>query len=308
MKSDTFFINAKGKDLYARKWLPDEGTPNAVVLIIHGMIEHSGRYSRFAEALTKQGFAAYAYDHRGHGKTDADRLGIIDSDDSFHQMTDDLNTVRKEIQGKHPDLPLYFFAHSMGSFLTQRYMQLYENSPDGIIYSGSNGKPPILLYVGLLIANIIGEMKGKTYRSKMIHNLTFGPFNAMFKPNRTDNDWLSRDENEVDKYVDDPQCGFVPAVEFYSDFFSGLMKLHSHKPFAGRHPETPILIISGDQDPVSYMGDGIKKLQKHFEESGVADLKVNLYKGARHELLNETNRDEVTADVIYWLKEKMESV
>lgn len=303
MKTSEYHIPATGgKKLFAHTYLPDGKSPKAVVIIIHGMLEHSGRYKRFANKLTENEFAVITYDLRAHGKTDPDQLGIIDYDDGFHHMVSDIQFVKNEVLSNFPDLPVIIFAHSMGTFLTQRYMQLYDYEPAGIIYSGSNGKPPSLIYGGLILSKLLSKIKDPEFKSRLIHKMSFEPFNAKFKPNRTDQDWLSRDAEEVDRYISDPYCGFIPSVAFYNQLFSGLMTLTAHKPFAGKNPNIPILIVSGDHDPVSDMGKGIKRLQKQLKDSGANNLTVNLYPGARHELLNEINRDEVMDDVVEWIE------
>ena len=303
MKTSEQHISAtKGKELFSRTYLPDEKSPKAVVMIIHGMLEHSGRYERFAKKLTENEFAVVAYDHRAHGKTDPDKPGILDYDDGFQYMVSDIQFVRNEVHKKFQGLPVIIFAHSLGSFLTQRYMQLYDKAPAGIIYSGSNGKPPSTIYGGWVLSRFLAKIKGPKFKSRMIHKLSFEPFNAKFKPNRTDQDWLSRDTEEIDRYIRDPFCGIIPSVAFYKQIFSGLMTVSAHKPFAGKNPQTPIMIISGDQDPVSDMGRGIQGLKKQLEKSGASNLTVNLYPGGRHELLNEINREEVMDDVVEWIE------
>lgn len=180
-------------------------------------------------------------------------------------------------------------------------MQLFDDQPAGIIYSGSNGKPSKLLPIGRVLSSVISKGMGANYKSSIIHNLTFKAFNAPFKPNRTEVDWLSRDQKEVDRYIDDPYCGFTPSVSFYNHFFNGLKSLHKHIPFADHDVTIPILLISGDKDPVSDMGKGIKNLEQIFQKDGVSDVTVKFYDGARHELLNEINRDEVMSDVKMWI-------
>jgi len=303
VKTKEYSIEATGeKKLYAITWVPEISKPKGVVLIIHGIAEHSGRYEQFAEFLTENQLAVIAFDHRGHGKTDPEKLGLVDSSDQFITMVSDIEYVRYEAQKQFVDIPLFIFAHSMGSFLFQRYLQLYDYKPDGIIYSGSNGKPPFYMHGGIFLARLIRKIKGKQFKSKFIRNLTFGPYNAMFKPNRTNHDWLTRDEKEVDSYVEDPRCGFLPSVSLLHDLFSGLDHLHRTKPFAGSDPAIPILMISGKDDPVGYMGEGTQRLEKQLKESGVTRLTLKLYDDARHVLLNEFNREDVMEDIIQWME------
>jgi len=291
-----------GKELFVRIMEPEEVSPKAVIQIIHGVGEHSGRYERFAEFLTCENFAVVAHDHRGHGNTDPHQLGYIESDDGFRLMVSDIDRVVAETERLFPGIPLILFGHSMGSFLSQRYMQLYESKASGIIYSGSNGKPTALIYAGLWLAKLMTSIMGPDYKSSLIRNITFGPYNALFKPNRTRHDWLSRDPDEVDSHVEDPFCGFLPTVSCFRDLFSGLLRLHRHTPFAGLSPDVPVLIISGSKDPVSMVGGGIKGLADKLQKSGVEALTVKIYDDARHELLNEINRTEVMTDIEEWIE------
>ncbi len=293
------------KVLSAKKWLPEERPPKAVVLIVHGIGEHSERYNHFANFLTANGFGVVAYDHRGHGKTDPDDLGYVSDENGFDLLVKDLKHVFEYVQKAFPDVPLIFFAHSMGSFITQRFLQLFDYHPAGIIYSGSSGKPPALLYAGIPLTAFIKKMYGPTHRGKFIHNLVFGEYNKKFKPNRTEVDWLSRDESMVDLHVDDPKCGFISSISLYHQLFSGLKKLHSEKPFANHSPDIPVLLIAGDNDPVSNMGKGIHQLEKLLISSGIKNVTKKLYPGGRHEMINETNRDEVMNDILDWIQHQI---
>lgn len=302
MKSTTFtFSDPSGNKLFARKWMSDPGKPKAIIQVIHGLAEHSLRYEPFAEFMTGHGFGVMAYDHRGHGQTDPEQLGYIPGEDGFHRMAKNILDFTNVVKQEYPDLPRVLFAHSMGSFLTQRYMQLFDDRPEAIIYSGSSGKPPKMLSIGEKLATMISTLKGNQHKSTLINTLTFKPYNSAFKPNRTYADWISRDNDVVDEYIRDPHCGFVPTVSFFRDFFRGLQTLHSHSPFADHDPDIPILLISGTKDPVSNMGKGVKELEQILRSDGVSNLTLKLYEDARHELINEINRDEVLDDLVDWL-------
>ena len=302
------YINIPGYDqkiLKAKKWVPDETPPKAVILIIHGIGEHSERYNHFANFLTKNGLAVVAYDHRGHGKTDPDNLGYVSDENGFDLLVNDLNHVLKDIQKAYPEIPIILFGHSMGSFITQRFMQLFDQHPAGIIYSGSSGKPPISLYAGIPVASLIKKVFGPGHPSHFIHNLVFGAYNKKFKPNRTEVDWLSRDQGMVDLHVDDPKCGFISSISLYYQLFSGLKELHTHQPFANHDPGIPVLLISGDNDPLSNMGKGVHNLEKLLISSGLKNVTKKLYPGGRHEMLNEINRDEVMNDILEWIEKEV---
>ncbi|NHN57273.1 alpha/beta hydrolase [Calidifontibacter sp. DB0510] len=302
MQADSLTLNAAdGTPLHVYRWLPD-GEPVAVVQIAHGMAEHAGRYARFAQALTDAGYAVYAEDHRGHGRTAApDEVGYFADRDGFDLVVGDLGTVDAKARQEHPGLPVFLFGHSMGSFLSRAYLQRPHQPLAGVVLSGTGGDPGLLGRVGGVIAIVQGKVRGRRHRSGLMNTLTFGQYNAGFKPNRTDFDWLSRDPAEVDKYIADPDAGQVFTAGFYSDLLGGLADIHRDGKVARTPQDLPILLMSGDQDPVGANGKGVGQVAEQLRRAGVREVSVTLYPGGRHEMLNETNRDEVTADVIAWL-------
>ena len=303
MKKSFTFADTSGKQIFGIKWLPDHISPKAVVQISHGMAEHSNRYDKFARFLNKDGFAVYAHDHRGHGETDPDQLGFVDTEDGFQLQVVNVFDFKEVIKQEQPGLPHIMLGHSMGSFLLQRYFQIYEDSPAAIIYSGSNGRPPVLTNAGILLSEFLKNLYGPKKKSTFLHNLMFKPFNNHFKPNRTAADWLSRDQKSVNRYIMDPNCGFISTVSFYNHFLKGIKNIHKEEPFFRHNSNTPILLISGDSDPVSNMGKGVKELEKILINSGAGHVDRKLYTGARHELLHETNNKQVMIDIVKWINQ-----
>ena len=299
------FRDSENIELSAVRWSPEFEKVKGVFQVVHGMAEHSDRYQSFAEHLTRLGFTVYGHDHRGHGRSAKYRLGKVKTEDCFHTLVDGIQSHYSIISKQHPDLPHIVLGHSMGSFLVQRLMQITDLNPSGIIYSGSNGKPPFLLNVGIVLSKFLTSVRSPQKKSPLINYITFGEYNKHFKPNRTEFDWLSRDTDEVDKYIQDPFCGFVYSTKFYRDLFLGLKALHNNRPFADHPGDIPILLISGDQDPVSDMGKGVRNLEQLLINSGVKDLTLKLYPGGRHEMLHETNRDIVMKNITDWLEEKI---
>lgn len=300
-KQSLYIPDRTGKKLHVLKWTPDSDPLRGVVHIVHGLAEHAGRYHHVAKFLNENGFVVYAHDHRGHGKTDEDHLGHIDTENGFDLMISGIGDIQTEVQENYPNLPLFIIGHSMGTFLLQRYLQITSDEPDGVVYSGSNGKPPPILGIGILISKIITKIYGADSQSSLLHKMTFGAYNSKFKPTKTEVDWISRDSEMVQLYVDDPYCNAIPSASFFGSLFQGLKTLHGHKPFSDHSKDLPILIISGDDDPVSDMGKGIKSLEKLILKSGVEDLTVKIYEGGRHEMFNEINRDEVLNDLLKWI-------
>ena len=302
MQSTTTTVTASdGTALHTHRWLPD-GSPKAVVQIAHGMAEHSARYARLAQALTDHGYAVYAHDHRGHGATaiEADH-GYFSDDNGWDAVVADLRAVTRFAQEEQPGLPVFLLGHSMGSFLARTYV--IEDSRDlaGLVLSGTGGDPGPLGKVGLAVARLEARLRGGRHVSPILDKLTFGQFNATFKPNRTDFDWLSRDEAEVDAYVADPLCGRTFTSGFFVDLFGGVQRINDRKQVAGVRRDLPILLVAGDKDPVGDGGKGPRTVGEQYSSVGIVDVTCTLYPGARHEIFNETNRDEVTEDVIAWL-------
>ncbi|GAV26069.1 alpha/beta hydrolase [Carboxydothermus islandicus] len=304
MGSFNFLFKASdGKEIYCYRWVPDKQQKlRAIVYIAHGMAETAARYERFALALTKEGYLVFAHDHRGHGKTakSIEEIGYL-GPDGFNRMVQDMKELIGFVKNENPELPIILFGHSMGSFLAQRYITLYGETLDGVILSGTSCAPGPIVNLGIFLAKKEVEKYGPKHRSVRLTKLSFGNYNKKFKPNRTEFDWLSRDAEEVDKYINDPYCGGVFTASFYYDFLRGLKETFRRENLAKIPKELPIFIFSGDMDPVGNMGRGVLKLIKTYEKLGLKNLAYRLYPGGRHEMLNEINREEVVGDIINWL-------
>ncbi|MDF2958645.1 MAG: alpha/beta hydrolase [Paenibacillus sp.] len=269
------------------------------------MAETAERYGRFAKVLTDAGYEVYANDHLGHGRTagNPERVGHT-ANDGFSKMTDALARLTDIIAERHPAVPVYLFGHSMGSFLAQQYMYRFPAKISGVVLSGSNGRQSPMIRVGIALAELLASTKGDHHRSALLMNLTFGSYNKEFRPVRTEFDWLSRDEAEVDRYIEDPFCGGVFTAGFFRDFFHGLVEIHRPENMERIPKQLPVFIISGERDPVGRMGRGVMQLVSMYSKLGMEEVQYKLYPGGRHELLNEINRDEVMTDVAAWLDEQ----
>ncbi|GAA4393817.1 alpha/beta hydrolase [Ornithinibacter aureus] len=302
MQSTTTTVTASdGTALHTNRWVPD-GAPKAVVQIAHGMAEHSARYARLAQALTEHGYAVYAHDHRGHGSTASEiDHGYFADENGWDAVVADMRAVTRFAQEENPGLPVFLLGHSMGSFLSRTYV--IEDSRDlaGLVLSGTGGDPGPLGKIGLGVARLEKRVRGPRHVSALLDKLTFGQFNAAFKPNRTGFDWLSRDDAEVDAYVDDTYCGRTFTSGFFVDLFGGIQVINDRRQVARVRRDLPILLIAGDKDPVGDGGKGPRAVAEQYTSVGVLDVTCTLYPGARHEIFNETNRDEVTADLVAWL-------
>jgi alpha-beta hydrolase superfamily lysophospholipase len=302
MQSTTTTVTtADQTSLHTHRWLPD-GPATGVVQIVHGMAEHSARYSRLAEALTGAGYAVYAQDLRGHGATARpDDRGHLADTDGWATVVADLRAVTRLAREENPGLPVFLLGHSMGSFLVRSYVIEDSRALAGVVLSGTAGDPGALGKVGLGVARAEARLRGARHVSTLLDKLTFGQYNAAFKPNRTSFDWLSRDDAEVDAYVADEQCGFVCTSGFFVDLLTGVAAINDSRNVARVRRDLPVLLLSGDKDPVGAKGSGPRQVAEQFRTAGLTDVTCTLYPGARHEIFNETNRDEVTSDLVAWL-------
>lgn len=291
-----------GGELFVYRWLPQR-PPKAVVQIAHGLAEHAGRYARLAQALTDAGYAVYANDHRGHGRRarTPEDLGFFAENDGWRRCLDDLWHLNRRIAGDHPDAPIVLCGHSMGSFMAQHFISEHGDAVAGVVLSGSGGKPSPLAVAGRLVARIERLRLGARGKSALIHALSFGAFNKPFEPARTPFDWLSRDRGEVDRYNADPLCGFTASVQLWIDMLDALGDVTSAKRQARIPKRLPIYVIAGGSDPVGGNTRSVAQLLAAYRQAGLERVAHRFYADARHELFNETNRDEVTRDLVGWL-------
>jgi alpha-beta hydrolase superfamily lysophospholipase len=308
MKSSEFIHTASdGTSIFVRRWLPS-GTPRAALLVVHGLAEHSHRYERLAALLTQGGVAIYAPDLRGHGRTaDGKDLGWFAERDGFPRVRDDLHEVAKVAVAENPGVPLFLLGHSMGSLLAESYLPAYGRELSGCILSGVLAPLPLpMMIAGRLIISLGSIFKGQRKPARFLDRMSFRSNNRDFEPARTSSDWLSRDSAEVDKYVADPLCGFVASFGMYRDMFSGFVSVYlGRTAFFGLPKALPLFIVAGAEDPLGGAQGFVPLLADKFKAAGVLDIETRLYPGARHEVLNETNRDEVMGDIKTWLEGRL---
>lgn len=245
--------------------------------------------------MNKHNYSVYAINHIGHGVPPVHKRGHFDSGD-FYNCVDNIHTLIQDLH-QQSKAPIILFGHSMGSFMAQEYIAKYGDSIAACVLSGTNGPNPIAK-VGHILACIIAAFNKKDKPSNFMNNMSFGSYNNAFKPNRTGFDWLSRDEKEVDKYIADPDCGYVCSIGFFKEFTGALAKLQTPAKIQAIPKNLPILLISGEKDPVGNNGDGVEKLYQIYKNNGIQDVTLKLYPNGRHEMLNEINRDEVTKYLI----------
>lgn len=303
MEKNTFYLTmTDGYDIFVRTFKPQN--PKQHIHLLHGMAEHSARYEAFAEALCEQGYFVTSHDHRGHGYTTANNgiLGYFDLENGFERVTDDVREILNEVKHAEYGRPI-LFGHSMGSFVARRFAQKYSDEIERLILSGT-GSPSLMHKAGHLLANQLVNMSGPAEPSKLMDKLSFGSFNAVVKNPQTSYDWLSSDAAEVQKYIDDPYCGFVSTNQFYADL-TGAMAQHMSNPVdnARIRSDLKILLVSGTQDPVGEKeAAGVVKAGQQLADAGVQHVKVQLFEGMRHEILNEVKKEKVYESIIRWLK------
>lgn len=285
-----------GKDIHGHVWTPG-GEARLVVQLLHGMGEYAGRYVTFGNELSAADFAVVAHDFRGHGPN-AELRGHYADKEGWRLNLDDCRIVNEFAREQFPGKPLVLMGHSMGSFFAQNYAM--DHSLDGLILSASTWPNKPLIYPGLVLAKIESLRLGRRGKSALLDKMGFGDFNKPYQPARTDYDWLSRDDAQVDKYVEDPLCGGTFSTAFWLDVLKGMLHVGSDKSLLRIPSDLPILITGGEDDAVGG-DDGLGKLMLHYAQTLHQRLKIKMYKGGRHEMLFETNRDEVVSDLIEWL-------
>ena len=231
-----------------------------IVLICHGMAEHIQRYNKFMQFLCDNNYIVFGYDQRGHGQTagSVENCGYMDDTDNIQALVYDLHIVIEYIKKDHENLPIYLFGHSMGSFISQRFVELYDKEINGLILSGSTFNEGLFINAGHALASIITKFKGRKHISKLINNLSLGSYNKAFKPNETSVDWLSRDKENNIKYEQDEYCGMIFSVSYFKDLTKSFKLIANDLELISN--DLPIYIMSGDNDPVGNFGKGTTKL------------------------------------------------
>tara|TARA_B100000809_G_scaffold69540_1_gene66844 strand:- start:3464 stop:4375 length:912 start_codon:yes stop_codon:yes gene_type:complete len=302
---DSFSLSASdGHEVACYSWVLDN--PKAVVQIAHGMGEHARRYDWVAQQLNANGYAVYANDHRGHGETSGPVLGYMGAD-GWNRSLADMYELGQLARGKHEGLKLILLGHSMGSMLSQQFITRYGCSIDALVLSGSPGfKESKLAFINHLLMKFECWRHGPDGTSMLMQNAIFGNSNAPFDgPGATGYEWLSRDQEEVATYIADDQCGFVLSPASLIDMSQG-SAISQDKLSLLRIPQNlPIYIFSGAEDPVHGKQVDLDRLVNAYRKRGLSQLSYKLYPGGRHEMFNETNKDEVVTELVQWLEQQL---
>ena len=309
MEVERFIVKGKKRiDISCFKIVPEE--VKGVVHILHGMGEHKERYLHFAKYLAKNSYAVYVHDHRKHGESvhDESEVGIFTKEDKWDDIIDDCNFVNRKIKKDLPNAKIITLGHSMGSIIGRKFISKYANSTDLAIIMGT--LPRISLgkaLVPLLMTTVMSLFNPKNNRSPFMSKLLNDPLIKDFEPRRTDFDWITSDETIVDKYVDDPLCGYTYSTRFYKEFFKGIVNVNKSDTLFGTN-EIPLLFISGKLDPVGEYGEGVKSIRELYSGHGFLELTLEIVEDARHEVLNEKNKEYTYKFIIDRIKKSLEKM
>ncbi len=304
MKNEISYLSYDKKtDIRAVIW-DTQIKPIAVLQISHGMSEYIDRYDAFAEYCCSLGFVVCGDDHLGHGKTAADErdLGYIAQKNGDVCLVEDTKALCVIMKEKYPELPYAILGHSMGSFIVRAFLAKYASYVDCAVIMGTTGAK-LPYSAAILLSKAICTFKGEYYNSPLLYNLTLGGYNKEYtSKDCLGCEWLSRDENTVISYYNDPKCGFGFAARSYGDLFR-LIKSISDKRWYNSIPDKfPMLLVSGECDPVGECSKGVKRVYDKLVANGCERVELKFYTGARHELLNETNRSEVYEDITRYIR------
>ncbi len=296
-------------ELSCFKIFPEEEV-KGVIHILHGMGEHKERYLNFAKYLAKNSYAVYVHDHRKHGESvnDESQVGIFTKEDKWNDIIDDCNFVNRQIKKDFPDIPITTLGHSMGSIIARKFISKYPNSSTMAIIMGT--LPPITwkkAFIPLVLTSVLGLFNPKNNRSPFISKLLNDPLIKDFEPRRTDFDWLTTDTKVVDKYVEDPLCGYTYSPRFYKQFFKGIVDVNKSDTIF-ETKEIPLLFISGKNDPVGEYGEGVKATRELYSGHGLLELTLKIVDNGRHEVLNEKDKTDTYKFIIDWIETSLEKI
>lgn len=302
LKTEFFLPSSDGRSrIHGIHWIP-EGKAVAVFQIVHGMIEYIDRYDEFAKYLAGYQIAVVGHDQLGHGKTSREEdFGYFADREGAACILGDICKISQYCIRQYPALPHFIMGHSMGSFFLRRYLASFQETLAGVILIGTGDQPLPVLAAGMGCILLMGIWKGDRYRSKFLHNIVLGNFNKSFRPTVTSYDWLTRDGAAAYDFATDFYCSFYFTCRAYCDFFQIMLSLKSIRYLKSLQCELPVLLLSGDKDPVGQRGRGVKRVFRSMKAAGIKDIDIKLYPGARHEILKEINKKEVFQDIKDWV-------
>lgn len=294
-------------NLHVVIWEP-EGKVRGVIQISHGMTEMIIRYAHFAEYLNKKGYVVIGNDHIGHGETagcDED-LGYFCPKNMSETVVNDLHKVTAYAKKEYQNLPYFLIGHSMGSFMARRYLMTYGKELDGAVIVGTGKQPGGALVFGNMVASIIKCVKGERHRSKLLKAVCFGNYDSRVKAQGAVGNWLTKDEEIVHFCSTNKYCNFSFTVNGYQTLFEVLTFIQNRRNIEQIPKTLPIFMVAGDEDPVGNYGKGVQAVYESYKTAGIEDIALKLYKGDRHEILNELDKEQVYADILQWIEKRIE--
>ena len=306
MRDEFYFPSKDGNtEIHTIEWKPDKEV-RAVLQICHGMMEYIERYDEFAQFLCEKGYYVVGNDHLGHGKSvqAKSEYGFFNEKYGNVCVLGDIHTLRQRTAKKHPDVPYFMLGHSMGSSLLRQYIEMYGNGLAGVVLMGTvEDHSKAALLFGKRLCRIMAAFRGWHYRSKLVDDLAIGGYNKKFKPARTQADWITSDYERLEKYATDPLCTFRFTVNAYYNMFLGMINMQRKESVYMIPKGLPVLFVSGAEDPVGGFGKGVRKIYEKYRAAGIQDVALRLYTGDRHEILNETDRQQVYEDLLGWFED-----
>jgi len=303
MKKQEFtFPSTDGRTkIHAIEWIP-EMEVKAVLQICHGMVEYIDRYHEFAAYLADRGIYVTGHDHLGHGQSvcNAGEYGYFPQPDGNKLVIGDIHRLRTITKEKYPDVPYFMLGHSMGSFLLRQYLTMHAKGLSGAVIMGTGHQPLLILQAGQLVCRLTAAVKGWKYRSQFVNALSFGSFNKKFEPAETPKDWVTSYKPIRDIYVKDPLTSFTFTVGGYYQMFEGMKVLDRKGSVEKIRKDLPVFFVAGQDDPVGDFGKGVQRIYEKYKQAGIKDVSIKLYKDDRHEILNETDREQVYEDLYEW--------
>lgn len=306
---EEFYFDSRDRQskIHAVKWNPDVAKPVCIFQIIHGMEEHIERYNEFAEFLAGKGILVVGEDHLGHGKSVADggTYGYFCKEDAANVLIRDVHRLKKIIQEQYPDVPYLILGHSMGSFILRNYLCRYGSGVEGAVIVGTGMQSKATLFTAGTLTSIQKIFLGPKHVGKLMNKLAFGAYNKKFEPVRTEYDWLSINQANVDSYIEDPLCGFTFTLNGFSTLFKLVRGCHDQDKLEKIPKHLPIMMISGADDPVGNYGRSVEKVYQSYLDHGLLNVQMKLYENDRHEILNETDRELVYGDIYRWILQRI---
>ena len=306
MRDEFYFPSKDGNtEIHTIEWKPDKEV-KAVLQLCHGMVEYIGRYDEFAQFLCDKGYYVVGNDHLGHGKSvqAKSEYGFFNEKYGNVCVLGDIHTLRQRTAKKYLDVPYFMLGHSMGSSLLRQYIEMYGNGLAGVVLMGAvEDHSKAALLFGKRLCRIMAAFRGWHYRSKLVDDLAIGGYNKKFKPGRTQADWITSDYERLEKYATDPLCTFRFTVNAYYNMFLGMINMQRKESVYMIPKGLPVLFVSGAEDPVGGFGKGVRKIYEKYRAAGIQDVALRLYTGDRHEILNETDRQQVYEDLLGWFED-----